>query len=256
MLAIRWKDLIRLTPWERLVELTVPVPWLVASLAASHARLWSLSALCWFFLFLTGLRLSHNAQHRSLGLPHWAHDLVLAALSLVMGASMHAVQVSHLNHHRHELGPDDVEGRVVALPLGEVLRAGPRFMFELHRFALTRGTATQRRWVWAELGLLAVIWPALVLFGGHAIAAHVVAMSAGELLTPFFAVWLVHRAARGTPSRARTERSWLINTFTYGMLLHAEHHAYPAVPTIHWRQLAERRAAAGERVERDVVALH
>ena len=44
--------------------------------------------------FLTGLRLSHGAQHYSLGLPKVVQDLVLFTLSVLMGASM--VPTCHL----------------------------------------------------------------------------------------------------------------------------------------------------------------
>ncbi len=107
--SVAWRDLVPLTGWEKLWELTLPLPWLVGSLAAYTAGWWGLGALASFFFFLTGLRLSHNAQHRSLGIGRVAHDLVLLALSLGMAASMHAVQATHLHHHRHTLEADDIE---------------------------------------------------------------------------------------------------------------------------------------------------
>ncbi len=254
MSAIRWRDLIPLTRWERFVEVSLPLPWLGASLGAYALGWWALGAVGSFYVFLTGLRLSHNAQHACLGLRRWGHDAVLAVLSVVMGTSMHAVRASHLNHHRHALGEDDLEGRVASLPVGAVLRAGPRFMWDVHRFGLSQGPLRQRRWVALELLAIGALWPLAAAWGGPALLAHQVAMLTGELLTPFFAVWLVHRAAEHEPTRSRTERHPLVNLLTYDMLLHAEHHAHPPVPSIHWRQLATRRDAAASRTEPNVVA--
>lgn len=253
MAPTRWKDLVRLTPWQRLVQVTLPVPWLALSLACFWAGAWPAGLGCSFYVFLTGLRLSHDAQHRSLGLDRWGHDVVLAVLSVVMGASMHAVQTTHLHHHRHQLDERDVEGAVARLPFPRVLLAGPGFIFDLHRFALRHGTAAQRRWVGAELGAIALLWPVAALGVGRVVVAHELAMLLGESLTAFFAVWLVHRGAAHLPTKSRTERSALVNALTYDMLLHADHHAYPAVPTLHWPQLAARRSASGERIEDDVV---
>ncbi len=253
--AAPWHDLVRLTPRERLVELALPLPWLLVSLALYATPAWPLGLVAAFYFFLTGLRLSHNAQHCCLGVSRGAHDAILAALSVGMGASMHAVQTTHLHHHRHELGPEDVEGRVARLAFPRILLAGPGFILALHRVALARGTRRQRRWVAAELCAIAPAWAALGVVAGPRVAAlHAAAMLTGECLTAFFAVWIVHRGADGTPTRARTERKRWVHLLTFDMLLHADHHAYPAVPTIHWRALAARRTAAGERVEPDVVA--
>src|SRR5215510_14790242 len=91
--AIEWRDLVPLTPGEKAWELMLPLPWLFLSLFCYHRGWWWAGLPCSFYFFLTGLRESHNAQHCSLGVTRRAHDYVLFALSLLMLASMHAVQV-------------------------------------------------------------------------------------------------------------------------------------------------------------------
>jgi fatty acid desaturase len=252
MQAAAWRALIPLTRRERFIELTLPLPWLMVSLCLYATPWWGLGFVAAFYFFLTGLRLSHNAQHCSLGVGRRVHDGVLFALSVAMGASMHAVQATHLNHHRHALNEHDIEGRVASLGFPRILFAGPRFIFDLHRFALTKGRARQRAWVVAELLAIAALWVTALASDVRWLQLHVLAMLVGEAMTAFFAVWIVHREADAVPSRSRTERKSWVNFLTYNMLLHAEHHAYPAVPTIHWPHLARLRDEARERVELDV----
>ena len=69
---------------------------------------------------------------------------------------------------------------------------------------------------------------------------HVCAMIAGQCLTSFFAVWTVHHDCEREGAFARTLRGVLKNVATYSMFFHVEHHLFPAVPTRHLPQLAER----------------
>jgi fatty acid desaturase len=258
MRSTQWHDLVRLTRWEQLIEVTLPAPWLALSLCLYATHFWPLAVVCSFYFFLTGLRLSHNAQHGSLGVSRLGHDIILATLSILMGASMHAVQATHMNHHRHRLDEKDIEGRVALLPFPGILLSGPRFIVDIHRFALTQGTTHQKRWVAFELVAIPLAWTAFGWLAltqglGRVAMAHELAMLAGECLTAFFAVWIVHRCSNHVPTKSRTERNRWINMLSYNMLLHADHHAYPAVPTIHWRALAKRREDADERIEDSVV---
>ena len=98
---VQWRDLIAMTRSEKILELLHPLPWLVASIWLYSRGHFLLGAFASFYFFLTGLRLSHGAQHYSIGLPRSVQDLVLFTLSVLMLGSMHAVQASHLHHHRH-----------------------------------------------------------------------------------------------------------------------------------------------------------
>ena len=121
--TVEWRDLVALTPLEKAWELALGLPWLFLSLWCYSHRWWWAGLACSFYLFLTGLRQSHNAQHYALGLSRPIQDGVLSILSLVMLASMHAVQVTHLHHHRHCLEDEDGEGATARLPWWRALLA-------------------------------------------------------------------------------------------------------------------------------------
>jgi fatty acid desaturase len=239
--AIPWRDLLPLTWAEKVWELLLPLPWLAGSLGCYHYGHWGWGAVCSFYLFLTGLRQSHGAQHYTLGIPRLPQDLVMYALSLVMLGSMHAVQVSHLHHHRHCLDEDDAEGSTAGLAWWQAILVGPLFLLRLHRTAWRLGSPVKRRWIAAEVaGLLAVATFAVAAPGLQALRWHVAAMLTGESLTGFFAVWTVHHGCEPDGLFARTQRGRWVNRFCYSMFYHAEHHLFPAVPTCHLPILAGR----------------
>jgi len=121
---IPWTDLLSLRRHEIAHELTLSLPWLLASLAAAQWRLYPLALLASFMFFLTGLRQVHNAYHYALGVPRAATEWVMLALSVLMLGSMHAVQVNHLRHHRYCLGEEDIEAMSARLPAWRALLLG------------------------------------------------------------------------------------------------------------------------------------
>jgi fatty acid desaturase len=236
---IVWRDLLPLSVGEKIFEVTLPLPWLVLSLWLYEAGWWWLALVASFYFFLTGLRQSHGAQHYSLGIPRWAQDLILFILSGLMFGSMHAVQASHLHHHRHCLEESDMEGSTARLSGWRAIMTGPLFVIRLHRAAWRIASLRQRRWIVAELLMLV----ALVLTGpGMPISwgFHFSAMLAGECLTGFFAVWTVHHHCEPDGLFSRTQRGRWFNLFCYGMFYHTEHHLFPAVPTCRLAKLADR----------------
>lgn len=238
---VPWRDLVALSPLEKLWELTLCWPWLALSIVLYAQSWWWAGALASFYFFLTGLRQSHNAQHYSLGVARWIQDVVLAVLSVAMLASMHAVQVTHLHHHRHCLEPEDVEGSTARMPWWRTLLTGPLFPLRLHRAAWRLGDPVKSHWIAMELVLIA-LWCAVVwfVFDWPALQWHTAAMLLGECCTGFFAVWTVHHDSDDHHRMGRTQRGRWINAVTYSMFFHAEHHLYPAVPTIHLSELARR----------------
>src|SRR3989442_7830554 len=67
--TVAWRDLVALTPLEKTWELSLGLPWLFLSLWSYGHGCWAVGLAGSFYLFLTGLRQSHNAQHYALGLP-------------------------------------------------------------------------------------------------------------------------------------------------------------------------------------------
>jgi len=237
---IAWRDLVPLALGERIVEFLRPVPWLAASLAAAQAG-WYLPALALSFLFfLAGLRLVHDVFHHNLGLGRLANHLVLAGLSAVMLGSMHAIRLTHLHHHRHCLGEDDVEASSARLSAWSALASGPAFPVRLHLAAWRLAPPRQRRWIAAELAITALTVPLVVgVLELPVLTYHVVSMAAGQCLTAFFAVWSVHHDCDERPF-ARTLRNRLKSAIAMDMFFHVEHHLFPRVPTCRLARLAAR----------------
>jgi len=238
--SVPWRDLVALRPGERLRELLLPLPWLLLALLAARHALWPLAVAGSFYFFLTGLRLVHDVFHGNLGLRTWGNDVVLLALSALMLGSMHAVRLTHLQHHRDCLGAADIEGGAARRSAGGALLWGVIFPVQLHLAALRLASPRQARWIVAELALSGT-WIAAILTVRHPVLSyHVAAMALGQTLTGFFAVWTVHHDCDRWQQIARTLRHRLKSAVSFGMFYHLEHHLFPRVPTCHLPPLAER----------------
>jgi fatty acid desaturase len=238
--AVPWRDLLTLTPAERLRELLLPLPWLAAELLAAGHRLWPVALVASFYLFLSGLRLVHDTFHGALGLRSPSNDSVLLALSVMMLSSMHAVRLTHLRHHRACLGTDDVEGAIAGRSAAAALLGGALFPVRLHAAAWHLATTRQRRWVVAELALCAAWVGGVLAVGQTPLLYHVCAMAVGQSLSGFFAVWTVHHDCDRWHQIARTLRHRLKSLAACNMFYHLEHHLYPRVPTCRLPTLAGR----------------
>ena len=243
---VEWRDLLPLTGGEVVYETLITTPWLGGSLIAwhlattSHPAFAALALAGAFFFFLTGLRQVHNAYHYALGLGQLSTHLTMFALSVTMMSAMHAIQATHLNHHRHCLDDDDVEGRAATLSWWRALLNGPAFAVHLHRSGWALANASTRRWIVAEMIAIMVAVAAAMLIEWLPLRAHVLTMIAGQCFTAFFAVWTVHHDCQPIGRLARTQRGWLKNVVSYDMFHHVEHHLFPAVPTCHLPELSRR----------------
>jgi len=246
--TVLWRDLVPLTNREKISELFLSTPWLLASLYCYQSGHLVLGAACSFYVFLTGLRQSHGAQHYSLGFPKLFQDAFMFVLSLCMLGSMHAVQTTHVHHHRHCLDEHDSEGWTARLKWWEAIAVGPLFLLRLHLSAWQLATSTKRRWIFAELaGIAGVVLAAISMPGLRGLQWHVLAMLTGECLTGFFAVWTVHHGCDPHHTLARTQRGRCVNWLGCSMFYHAEHHLFPQVPTCHLGILAARLDEADSR---------
>jgi fatty acid desaturase len=239
--SIVWRDLVPVTGREVVRELLIPAAWLASSLFAAAHGLHLVALGLSFMFFLAGLRVVHNAFHYALGLPRFATDGVLWAMSVVMLGSMHAVRFNHLRHHGHTLDETDVEGRSAEMSWWRALLFGPAFTVLLHATALRRGSTQLKVTVIAQL-ILNAAWITAVfrVFNNSALHYHVIAMAAAHCFTAFFAVWTVHHHCDRTHYLARTLRNRIKNAITFDMFRHMEHHLFPAVPTCHLAELSVR----------------
>lgn len=123
-----------------------------------------------------------------------------------MLGSMHAVRLTHLQHHRECLGANDVEGTSARRSAAGALLWGIIFPVQLHLAALRLASPRQVRWILAELSLTCG-WIAVILTSEYRLVwYHVAAMALGQTLTGFFAVWTVHHDCDRWQQIARTLR--------------------------------------------------
>jgi fatty acid desaturase len=238
---VEWKDLLDLSRGEVVYEVLLCLPWLAASWILAYSQLWIPALACSFIFFLCGLRQVHNAFHYAVGLSSRGHELLMFVLSILMLSAMHAVQYNHLRHHRHCMDDEDVEAMSARMPGWKAILIGPYFPYMLHKTALQLGKPSVRRWVLGELGAIALML-GLVLFVWDVgfLQYHVIAMTIGQCLSGFFAVWTVHHDCDRSHYIARTIRNKYKAFVTYNMFYHVEHHLFPSVPTCHLPTLAKR----------------
>lgn len=237
---INWRDLTQLSTREKVVELTLSLPWLVLAVFAFHRRWWPLALSASFLFFLTGLRQAHGAQHYSLGVPRLAQDLLLLVLSVLMLSSLHALQATHMHHHRHALDESDLESATARMSWWKAIMSGPWFILALNLQGYRMAEGVKRTWILWEAALIAAWLVFVFSWAPAAVQSFATAMIVGECLTGFFAVWTVHHDCDRDHQLARTQRGWWKTFLTYQMFYHVEHHLFPAVPTPRLSELAAR----------------
>jgi len=234
-----WKDLEAIPKYQFLLEITLPLPWLLISIAAYSSSFWYLGPLFSFFFFLCCLRLNHEAIHSNLRLSRFWDHFIMHGLSALMIGSNHADAFCHLLHHKDTMGENDHEAKCASYPAWKVLLTGPFFPIELNKATWRLGGPKWRYRVAIDWGCVAIFIFIGLGAGINALILHVLFMLVGQCLTAFFAVWITHRGTHETGLAGRSQRgrfSWI----AYQMFFHREHHLYPTVPVSRLRELAER----------------
>ncbi len=248
--SVEWKDLLELSTWEVVKELLLVFPWLITSLVLAYHGHYIFALGFSFIFFLTGLRVVHNAYHYAMGIPRWATEWVMYVLSVLMLSAMHALQQTHLHHHKHCMGDDDAEAASAQMPGWKAIVFGPRFYILIQTKGIELANARQKRWIIGEYISMA-IWVPLALFvlDIPLLKYHIVAMLIGQCLTAFFAVWTVHHDCDRSHFIARTLRSPLKSFIAFDMFFHVEHHLFPKVPTCKLSTLSKRLDAAAPELQ-------
>lgn len=243
--SVEWKDLLVLSRWEIIKELLLVFPWLITSLVLAQYGLYLFALGFSFIFFLCGLRVVHNAYHYVLGITRPATEWVMFILSVLMLSPMHALQQTHLHHHKTCLDDDDVEAASARMPGWKAILFGPRFYVLIQRKGTELANPRQRRWIMAEY-IAMITWVAAALFvlDNPLLKYHVAAMMIGQCLTAFFAVWTVHHDCDRNHFIARTIRNPLKSWIVFDMFYHVEHHLFPKVPTCKLATLSKRLDAA------------
>jgi fatty acid desaturase len=144
-----------------------------------------------------------------------------------------------MQHHRHAMGPGDIEGHCGHMRAWQVLRSGPRFPADLIRACWQHGGVRWRRRILRD-GACVALAAALILWSGQRfLLLHLAAMATAQCLTAFFAVWITHQGTADSGIAARSQRGLLARA-AYLMFYHREHHLFPNVPVSRLPELAAR----------------
>ncbi len=241
MASVQWQDLLKLKPIEIITELLISLPWLISSLVAAAYQWYFMALFCSFVFFLTGLRQNHNANHYAIGISKPQHEWLMFILSVLMLGSMHVVQINHLRHHKFYPDEQDIEAISAHRSALFALLIGPLFPILLIIKAFQVANKRQLKWICAEL-LANTLFISLIfaVLDYDFLKYHIVAMTLGQCMTAFFAVWTVHHDCDPDIHVGRTIRNKWLAKLTFNMFYHMEHHLFPAVPTCHLAILANR----------------
>jgi len=252
--SVEWKDLLALSRWEVVKELLLCLPWLSVSLVLAYYHLYLFALGFSFILFLVGLRVVHNAYHYALGITRPPTEWVMFAISVMMLSSMHALQQTHLHHHKTCMDDEDAEAASARMKGWQAILFGPYFYYLIHKKGIELANPRQKRWIAAEF-VVTITWASAAVFVLNIplLKYHVIAMLVGQCLTAFFAVWTVHHDCDRSHFIARTLRNPIKSFIAFDMFYHLEHHLFPKVPTCHLNRLSKRLdAAAPELKEKQV----
>jgi fatty acid desaturase len=215
----------------------------VAFYAVCAAHGWWVAAIAAVvLLFVTVVAAAHDLVHRSIGLSRRSGDLFLSLIGMLVLESGHAYRASHLQHHRRFPLDDDPEGDPARMSFWRALLEGPVFLYRLWLWAWRRAPserhwlALEAIWFFAVLAIGVVAWPAT-----HAVLIYAALVIAGSWVYPVANVHLPHDVhGRSALFQTLTLRGRFVPALFLELTYHLEHHLYPAVPSHHYAELAER----------------
>ena len=217
-----------------------PLFGLAVFVAAAAEGEWVVAVVSTWLVYGSALTCVHHLIHGSLGLLPRARHAWLRVIGMLVVESGHALQVTHLAHHRSDAEAPDPEGYIEYVPWRRLPAAALAFRYRLMVTGLRMAPAARRRRIVVEIA-------------AHA-AAHLVSLA----LLPFTIVpWaylsLIHLASFGFAVLAgkgpqtnygRDIPTPLVRVHTgLGRILffshdqHLEHHAAPKVPLPHLRRI-------------------
>lgn len=236
-------DLLSVAPLRRAVTLAAPFAWIAGYFLFANLGLWAPAVACVMALsFVSYGSTSHDLVHRTLHLPSRVNNLLLSVIELLCFRSGTAYRLSHLNHHRHLLDAEDVEGAAAHGSLARAILSGPGMQMRIWIWAWRLHPAERPALLCEALGITTLAigtLAALPLTAASLIYAALVV--AGSWTFPLITVYIPHEASGETPvARTRLFRGWLVRLVAFDHLYHLEHHLYPSVPHHHWKTLADR----------------
>jgi beta-carotene hydroxylase len=245
-LAELGSDVIRVPRWRLMVSLTTPFALVCGYFCFANSGWWVLAVSCVIILsFVTYGSVSHDLVHRSLGLSRWLNDLFLCAIELLLLRSGRAYRLAHLNHHAHYPDPnDDPEAVAAHGSLWRAFRHGPLFFITLWWWAIRRHPAHRTRLFFEAAAISGLSIGAIVyaIVGWSDVpVVYFLLVYLGTWVVPLTTAYIPHNPRGDNPlSQTRRFRGWALRIIAFDHLYHLEHHLYPAVPHIHWAELARR----------------
>jgi len=237
------RDLLVTTSRQRRVALARPFVLLALYIGLCALKLYWLTPIVVFLIFVAIVTVTHDVVHGSLGLDRRGTDIALFVFGAFLLASGHSYRISHLQPHRVFPGDNDPEGDPARMTFWGAVRHGAVFLPRLWIWAHRRANRADRIWMRAEalwaLGFLVVgglLWnltPAVLLYA--------VLVVTGGWVFPLLTVHLPHRDYGDTPlTQTHTLRGRIIPSLFLELTYHLEHHLYPQVPSHHLRALSDR----------------
>ena len=148
-------------------------------------------------------------------------------------------RITHLHHHRRFPHEDDIEAYSAAQGFVRALLWGPGHQTRLFLWAWRRANPTERAWMAVEAGaILAVLTAATTATPG---ALYALLVITSGWLYPLATVWWPHRSHGDSAlEHTRAFRGRLIPALFLQHTYHLEHHLYPMVASVNWKELARR----------------
>ena len=236
-------DLLAVTSRQRWLTIAYPFLWCAAYFAFAAADWWPGAAASLVCLsFITYGSTSHDLVHRNLGLSKRINDWLLCAIELLALRGGHAYQAAHLHHHARYPNRDDVEATAARKSFLGALVEGFTFQPRIWLWAW-RNAIGKRRWIVGEgIACVALLGAAAATCSLSAILpVYVGLMIAGSWVIPLVTSYLPHDPdGDGELFQTRVFRGSVASLLAVEHLYHLEHHLFPAVPHIHWPELARR----------------
>lgn len=235
-------DAATVPPARRLAVLLVVRPIAAAMLfvvTAFHGWWWVAIPATWL-VYGSALTCVHHLIHASLGLSPRARRFWLRHIGLLVAESGHALQVTHLAHHRAGADVPDPEGYIEYATWRQLPFAALAFRYRLMLMGLKMAPAPRRRRIIVELGM----HTAMHLASLALLPVTVVPWAYLSLIHVASFVFAVLAGKGPQTNWGRPVDTPFVRVHTaLGRLLffshdqHLEHHAAPKVPLPHLRRL-------------------
>ena len=236
-------DLLEVSRFRLCTTLAIPFLFMASYAFFAYQQWWTLAVVSVMGLsFVTYGSTSHDLVHRTLGLSRGLNDLCLSLIELLSLRSGTAYRLSHLHHHAHLLGADDIEGAAAFRGFWNAIFVGPAMQIRIWTWAWEHHPRKRRELALEAIGIASLISVSLVATAwSPAPIVYVTLVAAGSWLFPLVTVYFPHDGDAIDPlKKTRLFRGWFFHTIAFGHLYHLEHHLYPAVPHHHWKSLADR----------------